>query len=78
MTRVRSIKELTDLELVDLCKTYDIGELLSSEEDIDYIMSRIGWFFNNERPSLVSYEMTDADREHFKKIAEESDNNEEF
>ena len=62
---------MTDAELIDFLTVYEAGEVLSSEAEIDYVMSRIPSFFSG-RPALVSYDMTDDDREFFARKEQET------
>ena len=62
---------MTDAELIDFLTVYEAGEVLSSESDIDYVISRLPSFFSG-RPKLVSYEMTDADRIVFDRLEAEA------
>lgn len=47
-------KKMTNKELIEFFKVYEIGEYLSCEEEIDYLMGRIGdWLVY--RPELYDY-----------------------
>jgi hypothetical protein len=67
----RTLSDLTDEELLEVCRIYDIGELLSSEEDIDYLMARLPDRFV-ERPRLVNYSFTEKELEFLRKLKEEA------
>jgi hypothetical protein len=70
---LQSIYEMSDAELIDFLTVYEAGEVLSSEEEIDYVMGRIPAFFaESGRPVLVNYNMTDDDREFFVRKEQES------
>ena len=71
MSDLQSIYEMSDAELMDFLTVYEAGEVLSSEAEIDYVMSRIPSFFSG-RPVLVNYNMTDDDRDFFDRMREEA------
>jgi hypothetical protein len=47
-------KEQTDEQLIEFFKFYEIGEYVSYEEEMDYLMSRIGHWLG-QRPKIVDY-----------------------
>ena len=67
----KKFSDLTDEEIVEVLELYDICELVSSEEDIDFLMKRWPALFP-VRFKRVSYTITEEDREHFKKLEEEA------
>ena len=70
---LQSIYEMSDTELKDFLTVYEAGEVLSSEEEIDYVMSRIPSFFaETGRPVLVNYSFTEEDRTFFDRMTEEA------
>ena len=83
LTSIESLAKETDEGLKELCRTYDIGELMSSEREIDYLMNRIGDWLGS-RPTLINYDyIGPGDVEYFEKlrqecIAEGGDPDEEF
>lgn len=66
-----TIYEMNDAELTNFLTTYEAGEVLSTEAEIDYVMSRLPNFFRS-RPTLVDYNFTEKDRAYFNKIREEA------
>ena len=66
-----TIYEMNDVELTDFLTMYEAGEVLSTEEEITYVMGRLPNFFRG-RPKLVNYSFTDKDREFFNKLTEEA------
>ena len=68
-----TIYEMNDDELKEFLNTYEVGEVLSTEAEIDYVMGRLPEFFGGYRPVLVDYSFTEKDREIFKRLGEEGD-----
>ena len=66
-----TIYEMNDVELTDFLTMYEAGEVLSTEEEITYVMGRLPNFYRG-RPKLVNYSFTDKDREFFNKLTEEA------
>lgn len=59
-------KKMTDEELISFFKEYEIGEMVSSNEELDYIVSRIGnWL--DYRPKIVDYFYSGYDLENIHK-----------
>lgn len=63
--------DLTDEEIVEVSELYDMCELVSSEEDIDFLMARWPELFP-VRFKMVSYTYTEKDHEFFKRLEEEA------
>ena len=66
-----TIYEMNDAELEKFLTTYEAGEVLSTEEEISYVMERLPKFFRG-RPKLVNYSYTEEDRAFFDKLREEA------
>ena len=66
-----TIYEMNDVELTDFLTMYEAGEVLSTEEEITYVMGRLPNFFRG-RPKLVNYSFTEEDRAFFDKLREEA------
>lgn len=67
----KKFSDLTDKEIVEVLELYDICELVSTEEDIDFLMKRWPELFP-ERLKKVSYTFTEEDREYFNMLREEA------
>lgn len=59
---VDGYKKMTDQELDVLFKTYEMGEYVTYDEELEYLVKRIGL---KQKPNLVSYEFSATDLDSF-------------
>jgi hypothetical protein len=65
ITSIEGLEKESDEGLKEMCRMYDVGELLSSEREIDYMMARIGDWFGGDRPTLINYDYSGPNEKEF-------------